>query len=444
MKLQRWTFLRELIPLALLLLVLDCFLFERKLFTQEPSPLWLLILFIPPRRGSVAGFTCGLAASVIYLWNLSEQGHLWQDLLHRQPTALINPSLFLLFGVYLGAIGESQIRNIVYFKDKATSLAEQLDSSEVKRAMLERNYLEMEKHIAGEDSTLLTLQNKLQKLTESTSERELLLVLVSLLCEESKTTNCGIWRVFGEHPKLVAGRFNGAIPPIALAVGQNHKMINAADWLSYNEAPPGADLSALVFNNESERIVVAVEGIPFVLLTRNFTQKIGLLVMLAGVMLRTVRSYEILRKNTILDAEFGLVSEGYLRHRIIEEIGLVKRDKMQLSLLACSITSNHNTTQSRFEDMFSGLLRACTRLTDGIARFPEHRAFVILLPECDEPGAVSVLKRIESGLEMLDLRNAHNQTPYDFKWNVLEYNKDMNGDTIFERLFSGMHGKVCA
>ncbi len=444
MKLQRWVFLRELIPLAVLLMALEHFVPEGKLLTGEPSPLWLLILLIAPRRGSVAGFVCGLAAAVMYLWSMSEQGYLWQDLLHRQPSLLVEPGLFLLFGVYLGALGESQTKRMEHFRDRAMALSAQLDSCEIQRTELERSRIEMEKRIAGQGATLLTLHDSFKRLGRATSEEDLLFVLENLLREESRAQDCGIWRISGENPRLVCGRFNGDIPAVALAVGKNHKVISAADWSRANEAPPGADLAALVSDTESERLVVALAGSPFVRLTRDFALRIGLLAEQAGLVLETLRNREELRRQATLDAESGLVSETYLRRRLNEETALARRHKTPLSLLACAITGRREKTQPRLDTALSCSIRACIRFSDGLAWFPSARAFVIVLPQCDERGAAIVLKKIESNLDKLDLRDAQHQTIYELAWSIQACDGTLKDDAVFTRLFSGMRREARA
>lgn len=444
MKLQRWAFLKELIPLAIFLVALDCSVFEGRLFTRAPSPLWLLILLVAPRRGSVAGFACGLAAASLYLWSMSEQGYLWQDLLHRQPALLIRPGLFLLFGAWLGAISESLTRRMEYFRDKASALAAQLDSSEIKRTELERSRIEIEKRIAGQGATLLTLHDSFKRLGRASSEEELLFALDVVLREESGAENCGIWRISQGRSRLAAGRFNGDIPPIALAVGKNHRVINVADWSRHEEAPPGADLSALILNNESERLVVALAGVPFACLTRDFALRFGLLAEQAGLVLGALRDREILRRQAALDAESGLVSEIYLRRRVNEEIALARRHKTPLSLLACSIAGKHENRQTRLETALSCSIRACIRFSDGLAWFPDAGAFVIVLPQCDEQGAAVVLKKIKSNLELLDLRDTHNQELYEFAWSIHACDGALEEAAVFTRLFSGMRSEACA
>lgn len=444
MKLQRWAFLKELIPLVLILAALDYFVFAGKLFAWEPSPLWLLVLLIAPRRGSVAGFVCGLTAAALYLWTLSEQGYLWQDLLHRQPAFLVMPGLFLLFGAYLGAVSERQTKRMEYFRDKAAALAGQLDSSEIKRAELERSRIEIEKRIAGQGATLLTLHDNFKKLGKAASEEELLFALDIVLRDESKAESCGIWRIARGRAEFTAGRFSGDIPPIALAVGKNHKVINAADWSRYEEEHPGADLSALIHDNESERLVVALAGVPFTRLTRDFVLRFGLLAEQAGLVLETLRNRETLQDMAVLDTESGLVSEAYLRRRVDEEVALAGRHKTPLSLLACSISGNRENMQSRLKTALFCSIRACIRFSDGLAWFPNAEAFVIVLPQCDEQGAEIVLKKIESNLEKLDLQDSHNHAIYETAWSILACDNSLKGDAIFTHLFSGIHKEARA
>lgn len=443
-KLQLLAFLKELVPLLLILAVLDYFVFGGQLFTCEPSPLWLLILLVAPRHGSVSGSVCGLVAGAIYLWCLSKQGLSWQDMLHRQPAILIRPGLFLLFGAYLGTLGENQTRQTKHFREKAADLAAQLDSSEIQRTELERSRIEIEKRIAGQRATLLTLHDNFKRLGRATSEKELLLALDRVLCEESQAENCGIWRISHNRHILAAGQFNGNIPPIALAAGKNRKVIHAADWSRHEKASPGADLSALILDNESERLVAALAGVPFTRLTQDFVLRIGLLAEHAGLVLETWRSREILQNQAALDTESGLVSETYLRRRVNEEIALARRHKTPLSLLACSIAGKRENVQSRLKTVLSCSIRACIRFSDGLAWFPDAGAFVIVLPQCDEQGARIVLKKIEANLEKLELHDDDNHAIYTLTCRILACDSNLKDDAIFARLFSGMNKEARA
>ena len=444
MKLQRWAFLKELIPLVLTLVALDYFVFEGKLLSWEPTPLWLLVLLIAPRCGSIAGFACGIVAAALYLWTLSEQGYLWQDLLHRQPASLVMPGLFLLFGASFGALSERQTKRMEHFRDKAAALAGLLDSSEINRAKLEQSCIEIEKRTTGQGVTLLTLHDSFKKLGNAASEEELLFALDIVLRDESKAESCGIWRITQERHEFIAGRFDGNIPPIALAVRRNYKVINAADWSLYEEAYPGADLAALILDNESERLVVALTGVPFAHLTRDFVLRFGLLAEHAELMLEILRDREILQNRSVLDKESGLVSETYLRRRVDEEAALARRHKMPLSLLACSISGSRENTQSRLKTALFCSIRACIRSSDGLAWFPNKKAFVMLLPWCDEKGAGIVLKKIKANLKNLDLRDENNHEIYETAWSILACDNNLKGNDLLAHLLSDMHKEACA
>ena len=89
-------------------------------------------------------------------------------------------------------------------------------------------------------------------------------------------------------------------------------------------------------------------------------------------------------------------------------------------------------------------IRACIRFSDGLAWFRNERAFVIVLPQCDERGAAIVLKKIESNLEMLELRDARNQAVYELAWSIHACDGTLKGDAVFARLFADMRREARA
>lgn len=444
MRLHRWAFIRELIPLALILIILDYLVFERKLFTFQPSPLWLIILLIAPRRGLIAGIVCGLTAAALNLWLLRSQGFLWEDLLHRQASIMLDTGLYIFFGAFLGAISERQAGQLNFYRDKANALAAQLDSDQIRQAELERKCWEMEKRIAGQGTTILTLHDNFKRLGRATNEEDLLFALDYILRDESKAKNYGVWRLSGGTPQLVAGNFSGDIPPLALGLGKNHKVISAAEWNRRHKRAPGADLAALVLDDESERLVVAVDGCPFVRLTRDFSLRIGLLADQAGIVLGALRDREKLLRQATLDTDSGLVSETYLRRRINEEVSLASHYNTPLTLFACQITSPSEKALPMLETVLSCAIRASIRYSDGVAWFPDARAFVVVMPQRDEAGAEKILKKVESSLEMLKLRDANNQEIYKLTWNIYDFDGSLKGGAIFTRLFNGMGGEASA
>lgn len=438
MKSERWRFLTELIPLTLFLMGLDSFVFDGRLFGYEPSPLWVLILLIAPRHGSMAGLIAGIAAASIFLWNMSAHGYFWQDLLHRHPASLIMPALLLLVGVFLGALRESLTMQVVFFKNKVQNLAAQLDISEVKRTQLERDRIEMEKRIAGQSNTLLALHESFKRLGSANSEEKLFLLLDIVLRAETKAESCGIWRIVDGQAQFLAGSIYKEIPPLGLWVSKKRSVATPATWSQLNKDAPGADIAGLIFDNTKERLVVALAGVPFVRMTRDMVLHFGLLAERAGIILEGLRHLETLRREAVQDTELGLMSEAYLRRRVDEEISLARRHNTPLSLMACAITAAPQTMHAHIESVLSCSILTCIRLSDGLAYFSDRKAFVIVLPQCDAQGTEVVLKKIESNLRMLDLQNDHGEALYHIVWNVYISDGKLKDDILYEYLFLGM------
>lgn len=438
MKSERWRFLTELIPLTLLLVCLDRVVLDESFFAWEPSPLWLLILLVAPRHGSLAGLVSGLVAASLFLWNMSAQGYFWQDLLHRHPASLIMPALLLLVGVYLGTLRESLAMQAAFFRSKVQTLTTQLDISEVKRTQLERSRIEMEKRIAGQSNTLVILHESFKRLGEADSEEKLLLLLDIILREETKAEACGIWRIVDGQAQFLAGNLNPEIPPLAQWVGKKRSVVTAAAWSQYTTGDaPGADIAGLILDSASDRLVVALAGVPFIRMTRGLVLHFGLLAERAGIVLEAIRHLEGLRREAVQDTELGLMSEAYLRRRVDEEVSLARRHKTPLSLVACAIAGTSEALHT-YLAVLSCSIRACTRLSDGLAYFSERKAFLLVLPQCDSQGAEIVLKKMEDNLKVLDLRNEQGKELFEVAWNIFIPDGTLKGEALYEHVFSGM------
>ncbi len=432
-------FIRELLLLSICLLGLDLFVFSGRLFSWQPSPLWLLVILLAPRHGAMAGIISGLVAAGIYLWYMTGQGHVLQNLLHREPEAMIRPALFLLVGGFLGSLRESQVKRGEFFQNKARDLDAQLGESEVRRSQLERGRIEMEKRIAGQGNTLFALRESFKRLEDAQSEEDLLFILDLLLREEIQAEACGVWRICESREYFLAGRMDSKIPPLALWVSKKRPVVTSAEWSAAHPGDnPGADMAAMIHDSGSQWLVVALSGVPFANITRNLVLQFGLLAAEAGSVLGALHDRQALRRNSMHDNELGLMSEAYLRRRVDEELSLARRHNTPLALIACQVSNAPHKLRARLELVLSCSIRASIRFSDGVAFFAEPRAFVVVLPQCDLPCTEIVRRKIESSMAQLNLQTGEGKEIFRLSWNILASDDQMSGDALYEKLFANM------
>ncbi len=434
----------ELAVFSAVLLAVNSLLFHGDMFGFNPSPLWFIVVFISMRHGSPAGTISGCVAAALHLWNLTQSGHSFQELLHLNPGMLVVPALFILVGMYLGENRERLGKRADHFQASAEELTRQLDANEIKRLNLERGRVEMEKRIAGQTDTLLAVYENLNRLNNSRSEQELWNILTEIALRELRAEACGIWRSSPPQLLAVTGALPEIMPPLASLAFKRRKVVTAADWAEIRgpDEAPGAELAAPLIQDVGQPVVIALSGIGFGNLNRSAAILFNLLVERASFLIQELRRLEGLRRISISDPELGLTSESYLRIRVREQILLAKRHKTELAILSCALdAAPPKRLEDRLEVILACSIRAAVRASDGIAFFPDSKAFVVLLPQSDLSGAGVVMRKILANLDTLDIRDADEEPLTRLKWNAIPLDGSVDDGEMYRNLFAGMRAR---
>lgn len=432
------SFILELVLFSAALAALNRLAFHGAMFGWNPSPLWAVILFIAMRHGSPAGIVAGAAAALLHLWQFSGAGRTFQDLVHRYPQELVTPALFILVGMYLGEIRERLAKRAEHFREVNRDLERRLDANEIKRLQLERDRVEMEKRIAGQTDTLLSLHENLERLGGVRSEAELWSTLTDIVSREMRAEICGVWRLSPPGLLSVAGACSETPPPLVSLALKRRGLATIADWTAERgDEPAGAELAMPLGDDSECPLAMAVSGMPFARLNRGAGIRFKLLAEKAAATALELRHLERLRRATIADAELGLTSETYLRNRIREEKLLARRHKTMLAMLCCSLDNPPSRLAGRLDTILACSIRAAVRASDGIAYFQEQKAFVVVLPQSDMAGAGVVARKIAANLETLDLRDDGDIPLTRFRWNAMMLDGELSEAELYERLFGG-------
>lgn len=430
----------ELVVLSAVLAALNYLLFKG-MFMWNPSPLWIIVLLVSMRYGSPAGIIGGSVAAALYLWDLTQSGYTFQELMHLNPGKLLMLVLFIGVGMYLGETRERLGKQAEHFRDLVADLNRQLDANEIKRLNLERGRVELEKRIAGQTDTLLAVYENLNRLNNARSEKDLWSILSEIVQGEMRAEACGIWRMSPPELIAVTGALPEVVPPLAALAVRKRGVVSVADWSENRDdsESPGAEMAGLLVDDPESPVVLAVSGMGFGNLNRASVIFFNLIVERAGIVLQELRSLERLRRVTISDPELGLGSESYLRNRIKEHTLLARRHKTNLAILSCAFEAEPpKRLAERLEVILACAIRAAVRASDGIAYFAGHRSFVVLLPQSDLAGAEVVMRKINSNLEMLDIRDSYETPLMRLKWNSEILDGTMGEDDMYNRLFVGM------
>ncbi|MCL2001145.1 MAG: hypothetical protein FWG74_06890, partial [Planctomycetes bacterium] len=184
----------ELFALSSAILALNHFIFPGAILSFTPNPLWLIVILASMRHGAPDGFFAGCVAAGLHLWNLTSAGYSLQELLNLNPETLVTPVLFILVGIYLGETIENIGKRGEHFKEQVDELNRQLEANEIKRLNLERGLIELQKRVAGQTDTLLTVYENFNRLNDARSESEVWTILTDIARRELRAEACGVWR----------------------------------------------------------------------------------------------------------------------------------------------------------------------------------------------------------------------------------------------------------
>lgn len=397
-----------------LLLVRDDLGFTR----ADPHPFWLVIVAIAARYGARPGYAVGALSAVLYLVLVAARPGALDP---TSPAVVLDPVLFLLGGIGLGELRESQKRS-------HRRLAERYEDVEAGLQDLAQRYLasmelarELERRIADQTSSVMTLYQAAKAL-EGLDMRELSPSVLELVGSFVDADACSLYLrrddafVFEacRPPNARAERpqeldVSRGMPAIAVGEKRTATVRDVVAELTPAQIRREKMLMVAPLLSEDREVMglLTVEKMPFLRFTPGAVKLFTLLGDWASSAFQRALRFQRTQDRNIDDELTGAYSYSYMIKRLDEELARARRYKTPLTLVAVRIEDYASMAQVRLPGVLrtvSLVLRHGTRGVDVLGKHSSDDTFLIILPHTAVEGGEILAGRLREAVESFEFK----------------------------------------
>ncbi len=427
---QYYFFLEALLGFGILVILNATFWPDQPAFLGvHPHPYWTVILLIASRYGTLQGLLGGGLAAALFIYFTASAGKADFAGVHFPHGPYTLPFLFMLVGGLLGEIRNVYKKRYLKLEDKYYESLEELQDLGLQFAAVSESKQELEKRIAFQSTTLLTLFERLNNI--ETLDPEKLYERVPELLQELINASCA--SVYLVHNnRLVLFRRSGetekpVLPDrVELTDGMMGEVIRSKRAVSVNRVFSEADLSkfqklnvimaAPILRQDGTVVgVINVEDLPFFDYNANTLKIFEMLCYWISLVVDKAIQFQELKDRNIADEITGAYNYLYFQKRLEYEIARAKRFKTPLSLLLLEVEQYDLMKPAEKKNVlvvlnwiFSHLLRE----VDIIAKFKIENSFAIILPGQGHDETETILKRLMSDVDNYRLKPFEDRDDY--------------------------------
>ncbi len=400
-------------------------------------PFWIVILLISVRYGFREGLAAGAGGAIIMLFlvKISNPELAISDLAGYE--YLETPLIFIIAGVFLGELRQSQIRRFTKLNSDHEKLQTTQSNLLENFGALNEAKKELDTRIIGQEQTVSTLYEAAQDL-KSLKEADIYPATLDILSKFTGAQQCSVYMLLNDKLKL-AGNFgwpdNANRPDEAgLDMGMMGKAFTTGNTVSVNymlkmeNLNKFADLdmviSAPVTDNKEQVLgVLNIEKLPFIKFNPQTIRMTSLIADWCGSAIENARTFKDTKDKNISDDVTGAYTFNYLNERVSEEFQRARRYKLALGSLFIEIDEFDLITDDMRQDVLSVLgfvLKNNTRHTDFLFNYSAPGQFILLLPHTDLKG-IEILET-----KIMNEINAFKFKPYQNEERLLEIKTGMS------------------
>lgn len=389
----------------------------------EPHPYWIGVLLFAFRYGVYAGGSSGIMAAGLYLGFafFGIERYYFEEL-----SFYLLPSLFILVGAFLGFGVERYRRTIEALKKELGFLTKQETSLKEELKTLGEINRGLEKRIVTKTASVITLYEGARELESENLEKLYPAILnffsTTLEAEEAAIylADQGGWRL--EHsrgwgPSHQYPSFLKRNEGIIGRAGASNRVVSVRDFLLEGKPlttlqSPGDALIAgpLRIGKEGDVVgVYAIEKLPFLKFTSATISLFGFLLDWASRSIERAYYLKDLKAKDILDAAFLVYAQRYFESRFHQEFLRSKHYYLPLTVGLVQVKGLEAASPKERDNILliaSGLLKACSREMDVVARYDqEDIVFAVLWITASLAQAQKIKDKILEAFRELNLTN---------------------------------------
>ncbi len=384
----------------------------------SPHPYWLAILPIAARHGFRAGASVGLLCGVTLVLMLKlGQPDLglwawWSKI--TDPVFLNKPFLFIVMGMILGEISETQKKKNLELAGQYNDLKDSHEALSKRYEELGRAKEELDTHIISQEQTMSTFYEAAQALRSL--EEEAIYPAVGELLRDFMSVEASSIYLLLKDTLVLAGSM-GAVPGrsrlkkenpdkglmgLAITTGRpvSIQTLSSCDDRTMQEInDAGIIISAPLLNSDNQTLgLLNIEKLPFLKFNPQTIRMTSLMAEWCGSAIQNARTYKISKDKNISDEITGAYTYQYCFKRLEEELIRARRYHYPCSVLILEIVAFNIFPKGVKEDIlmvassiFQNKLR---KDIDLLFHDSDPSRYIIFLPHTPIEGALVAKQRI--------------------------------------------------
>jgi len=394
----------------------------------SPHPYWIVVLLIASRYGTLQGVfagSCGAVLFIVLTGNLQAGAH---ASFPHGPYLL--PFFFILAGGVLGEVRSWHKKMHDKLQKQFAEKSKNLDELTVEHEALLDSKIELDKRIAFQSTTMVSLFEKLTNL-EQLQPEQLYQNIPDLLADQLNVTMSSVYLVNRNKLEVVARKGSGGshLPDVVdLNSGMMGEVVRTKGMVTINHMLAENDedfhsvdmiMSAPILRKDETLLgVINIEKIPFFDYNGNTVRIFEVLAYWVSIVADQSMQFQRLMDRNIADEITGAYNYTYFKKRLRYEIARARRFHSALSLMLLRIRDFNKMLEDERKNVLvvlNWIFDHVLREVDIIAKHKDESTFAIILPAQDNVNCDVVLERLHREVENYALR------PFDDKDDLLEF-----------------------
>lgn len=416
----------------------------------SPHPYWIIILLIASRYGTLQGLFAGAMAAALYIFAGVHSGSSLFTIDTFPHGVYRLPFFFLLVGGILGEIRNLYKKKYMKLEDQFEETVDDLKDLGVQHLALMESKEELDKRIAFQSTTMLSLFEQINNL-ETLDEESLYQKIPDLLAEQLNAKRSSVYLVQDNtlRLRLRVGETEGAnLPPdtVELNEGMMGEVMRRKDVVTIGQVYSEDDLqkfsqldlimSAPLVRKDGAVIgMINVEKMPFFDFNANSVRIFEMLAHWVSVVLDKARQFQNLQDKNIADEVTGAYNYLYFQKRLRYEIARARRFQTPLALMLLKIDKFTLMTDGEKNNVLvvlNKIFKNTLREVDIISKYKDDATFAIILPGQNAEDCEKVVSRLVSEIDNYKLR------PFEHRIEILSLHVGLSTLQLSEGSFESL------
>ncbi|MFQ5651601.1 MAG: diguanylate cyclase domain-containing protein [bacterium] len=432
--LRKFYFIVETLVGLVLLAAIDLYVVKKSgaFVGVHPHPFWIVVLLLACRYGLVQGVFAGGVAALAYIVLAARAGVVDFTTFSFPHGPYTLPFFFLLVGGLVGEIRSHYKKRYQRLQETFDATRENHEHLTTEHQALTSSKWELEKRIALQSTTMVSLFEQLTKLDQS-DPQQLYEKIPEILKEQLNVTCASVYLLRDNKLKLAVRKgwsSTGSLPDeLDLAEGMVGEVVERKKMVAINRGTGTAEMARfngqrlimcapILRKDESLVGVINVERIPFFDFTANSVKVFETLAQWVSIAVEQAMQFQHFKDRNVADEITGAYNYLYFQKRLSYEIARARRFQTALSLLLLEIEHFEKMKASEQKNILTVLnwiFSHIFRDTDIVAKYKRDSTFAIILPGQNSEDCDTIIDRIATEVHNYELK------PFETQEEVLQF-----------------------